>query len=427
MRKKLIFGPLFAILILGLAVWGMLYLQGSRPQPPVVQEQEKAWPVAINVAVYDEHRPQLTLLGHVESPQVSRMTAAVEADVVETFVNEGHRVDKGQKLISLGAAEASMNLALREAEVEGLEAQIQIEKNADKATREAILNEQKLLELNSAGVERQQKLLKRKLGPESQLDESLIALEKQALSLNARQLALTNHAARLKQLRANLKRANAQLERAQLDMRRTQISAPFAGRISKLHVSPGERVNQGSPVINIYAVDRLEIRALIPERYLTAVTLGMQKAGTVKASATYLGNVLTLSLDRFAGEVNQARGGTDAIFTLAGEASSLPLGKAMHIILDLPPIPDTLGLPIQSIFSDNRVYKVVDGRLEAVIIKKLGEGINQRGSAMVIAQSEGLQPGDRYITTQLPSPVTGLKVSVIKPPREQGTEQEFTP
>ncbi len=413
MRKQPVIGPLFAVLVLGLSFLGVFYLQGSKPLPPIAQEKEHAWPVEISTVVYDEHRPQLTLLGHVESSHISHMTAAVEADVLQTIVSEGHRVRQGELLVALDAAETTMNQALREAEVEDLEAQIQIENNAHQATLQAIENEKKLFELNTAGVQREQKLFKRKLGSESRLDTSQIALEKQALSLNARQLTLTNHSARLKQLQANLKRAKSQLERAQLDLRRTHIVAPFAGRVSRLHVSPGERVNPGSPVINIYAVDRLEIRSLIPERYLTAVTLGMQTTGNIKAWTTHLDSVLQLSLDRFAGSVDQARGGTDAIFTVDGETAMLPLGKAMQITLDLPPIADTLGLPMQAIFSDNRVYKVEDNRLEAVAIKKLGEGLTQGGAVVVIVQSEGLAAGDRYITTQLPNPVTGLKVAVI--------------
>lgn len=413
MRKQLINSPLFAVLVLGVAILGLFLLLTSKPQPPIVEETERVWPVQISAVTYDEHRPQLTLLGHVESPRISQMTAAVDADVVHAFVDEGRRVGEGQLLVELDAAETLMALTLHEAEVDGMEAQIQIQNNAHQATLQAIQNEKKLFELNKAGVQREQKLFTKKLGSASRLDESQIALEQQALSLNTRQLELTNHAAKLKQLQADLKRAKSQLERAQLDLRRTRVVAPFAGRILSLHVSAGERVSPGSPIIDIYAADRLEIRALIPERYLTAVILGMQTTAKVKAWAIYLDAVLQLSLDRFAGEVDQARGGTDAIFTIAGEASDLPLGKALQITLDLPPIPDTLGLPMQAIFSDNRVYKVVNDRLEVVTVKKLGEGLGPDGAVMVIAQSEGLKPGDRYITTQLPNPVTGLKVNVL--------------
>ncbi len=423
MRRQQIVGPLFAVLVLGLSIGGLIYLQSTKPMAPVVQEEEKAWPVNVAPVVYDAHRPQLTLLGHVESPRVSRMSAAVEADVLEVYANEGQRIEAASLLVTLDPAETALTLLLREAEIEGLEAQVQIENNTNKATLAAIVSEKRLFELNSAGVEREQKLIKQKLGAESRLDSSQILLEKQSLALNARQLELTNHNAKLKQLQADLKRARSHLARAVLDRDRTRIVAPFSGRISKLHVSPGERVNPGSPVIDIYAADRLEIRALIPERYLTAVTLGLRAGGTVRAWTTHLGEHLELALDRFAGTVDQARGGTDGIFTIIGEAAELPLGKAMPITLDLPPIPNTLGLPMQALFSDNRVYKVVDDRLEVVGIKKLGEGLSQNGAAMVIAQSSGLRPGDLYLTTQLPNPVTGLKVRVINVFGVQGRDQ----
>ncbi len=424
MQLRSLVSPVIALLVIGVSIAAFIYLKSTKPFVAIAEEEEKVWPVTVKETMYGTHQPQLTLLGHVESPSSSQMTAAIDADVVRNLVQEGWKVKEGQLMVELDSAEALMNQALQEAEVESLQAQVQIENNNHKAALEAIGRERKLLALNRAAVEREKRLFQKKLGTESRLDQSKITLEQQALAVNAQQLQITNHLSRLNQLQANLKRAETLLERAKLDIQRTRIIAPFAGRISKVYVSAGERVSPGKSIIDLYAADRLEARALIPERYLATITAGMDRGIAVTARVEHLGDILELTLDRFSGAVDQARGGVDGIFSITGANGTLPLGKPLQLVLDLPPLADTLGIPIRAVFSDNRVYKVSGGRLQVVSIEKLGESSSNSGERLVIARSDGLVPGDTYITTQLPNPVTGLRVAPLSARSKGNPKQE---
>jgi RND family efflux transporter MFP subunit len=67
-------------------------------------------------------------------------------------------------------------------------------------------------------------------------------------------------------------KAQIQLYQAQLKL--CQISAPFSGRVTKLHVKPFESVNIGQPLIEIVNDKRLKAQLHIPSLWLSWVKVG---------------------------------------------------------------------------------------------------------------------------------------------------------
>jgi len=87
--------------------------------------------------------------------------------------------------------------------------------------------------------------------------------------------------------------AEAEVERARVRLDRTRIRAPFAGRLGARRVSPGDRVDSRTAIVDLHAADRLRLSFALPERYAPLAKVGTPLEVTV---AAYPG-------DRFAGEV----------------------------------------------------------------------------------------------------------------------------
>ena len=60
----------------------------------------------------------------------------------------------------------------------------------------------------------------------------------------------------------------------------------------------------------------------------------------------------------------------------------------------------------------NRIYKLVDGRMKAVIVERIGEQSTTNGYSEILVRSPDLQKNDQVIITQLPNAMDGLKVRV---------------
>lgn len=385
----------------------------SKPTKPAVDQEETVWRVAVTQVNPSQRRPTLPLYGRIETPRSSKLRAAITADVREVKVKEGDFVSGGQLLVQLDEREAKLELAQRQADLEEIQALIASEKVRHRRDLKALEHEKALLELSRRALERAKTLEQRKLTPRSALDEAQQAAERQALELNTRLLAIDDHQARLAQLEARQLRAQALLVQAKLDVERTQISSPYTGRIASVAIAAGDRVQAGDDLLEIYDTDALEVRAQIPSGYVGQIRKALAQNEQLQATGTVNGIPLTFLLDRLAGRVEKGSGGVDGLLKLEEAGHTLPLGNFVELQLQLPPVENVVALPFEAIYGLDRVYKLVEGRMRAVAVERIGEYQNQEGQIRVLVKSPQLHQDDRVITTQLPNAMEGLRVETV--------------
>ncbi|ADE13473.1 efflux transporter, RND family, MFP subunit [Nitrosococcus halophilus Nc 4] len=385
----------------------------SKPTKPAVDQEETVWRVAVTQVNPSQRRPTLPLYGRIETPRSSKLRAAITADVREVKAKEGDFVSGGQLLVQLDEREAKLELAQRQADLEEIQALIASEKVRHRRDLKALEHEKALLELSRRALERAKTLEQRKLTPRSALDEAQQAAERQALELNTRLLAIDDHQARLAQLEARQLRAQALLVQAKLDLDRTQISSPYTGRIASVAIAAGDRVQAGNDLLEIYDTDALEVRAQIPSGYVGQIRKALAQNEQLQATGTVNGTPLTFLLDRLAGRVEKGSGGVDGLLKLEEAGHTLPLGNFVELQLQLPPVENVVALPFEAIYGLDRVYKLVEGRMRAVAVERIGEYQNQEGQIRVLVKSPQLHQDDRVITTQLPNAMEGLRVETV--------------
>lgn len=402
------------VLILILAVGGFMVLQATQPALPPVEVEEKAWSVNVLEVEPGLHTPNFLLYGTVEAPRQASLSSAIAAEVVEVPVAEGQRVAAGQTLVILDDRDSVLKQRERQAEMDEIEAMIDSERRRHKSDLTALSREKALLALDEKALQRSLNLKDRDMASESVVDEARLTVERQALAVNQRQLDVDDHKARLAQLQARLAKATALRDQAKLDVQRTRVIAPFVGRISELPVAPGNRVQVNEILVELYALEELEIRAQIPFRYLPAVRAALAEGMPLTASAQLEGRSLQVELVRLSGATDQAAGGVDGLFRLTEGSENLVPGRLLPLLLSLPPQNDTVILPLQALYGLDRIYRLDEGRMTALEVERIGEYRAPDGRVQVLVRSEALQAGDQIVTTQLPNAVNGLKVKVME-------------
>ena len=413
------------VLILVVAILIITALMATKPHPPKKETSEKAWLVSTEHIEFSAESPHIALLGHVESPFSSNLSAAINADVLQVPIRDGQYVEKGQILITLDAREIELLVTQRQADVDELNALIIAENNRFKFDKDSLLEEQQLLKIAIQGVQRQLKLQNSQLGSQEKVDQAETLRAQKALSLNARKLNIADHSSRLVQLNARLNRAKSLLNNAIIDLERAFITAPFSGIITSINVASGERVQSGQVLLSLYDHENMEIRAQLPNRYVSLVKTSLAQGELINAYTESYGNIHPLHLKRLSGQANQGTGGIDALFNppLPAESlsnditlsapmpSTLVLNSTLKVHVVLPPINNVITLPLSAVYGSDRIYRIEEGRLNAINIKILGKqfsGSNKQDR--VIIQSNLLKNGDVIATTQLPNAITGLKV-----------------
>ncbi len=401
---------LLPLAVLILAVVVVIFLKATTPAAPSRPVEEKVWNVKVIPATFSSQQPQLTLFGKVEAPRSSTLSSSLTAYVAELNTAEGKRVQQGDILIRLDERDAQLLLAQREADRSRIAALINAEKVRYSADKHALVIERELVTISQRTVARYQNLSNQQVASQNQLDDARRTQQQQSLSLNSREQAISDHPNRLAQLEAQLQQANALRDIAALDLERTRIRAPFDGRIAKVTVAPGDRVRSGDPLLSLYNDQSLEVRAQIPNRFLSRIRAGLAQPDSTQAIADLDGQPISLQLDRLAGEVDGGKVGVDALFLIGSNPLPLEPGRALSLTLKLPAVAQVLSLPPQAIYGTDRVYRVVDERLEAHQIQRLGDTVDANGNPRVLATSRTLQLNDAIVATQLPNAISGLRV-----------------
>jgi HlyD family secretion protein len=323
--KKL---PLFLLVTASAAtLWWLM-----KPEPTVEVSVVKAatGPVAQLVAN--------TRAGTVRACQRSKLSLTAGGTVAKLHVSNGDRVKQGQLLMSLWNQDQI-------ARVQQAEAQLQVAQlakaercdSSDRAAREA---------------KQAQSLAQQKLLSNDALDVALTNAE------------LTQHSCQ--RAGAEISVAQSQLALQQALLSQTRLLAPFDGVVAEINGEVGEFVTPSPPgiptppAVDLIADQCLYIRAPIDEVDAAGIRVGMPVIITLDA---YRGRQFDATVNRIAPYVQdyekQARTvDVEARFNQLPEDIMLLIGYSADIEIVLEQRDNTLRLPTEAIFSQDRVLVV---------------------------------------------------------------------
>jgi len=406
----------YPLLILAVVIVLVAALIATKPEPPKTVSEEKAWLVSFETIRIQNAAPELALLGSVESPFDATLSAAISADVLAVPVREGQRVEAGELLIELDPREIDLHVQERRAEIDDLMAQIATENNRYQADQQALEHEKTLLAMADKAKNRQQRLRDSNLIAQERFEQAESTSAQTALSITAREQSIADHPNRLKQLKAKLARAETALENALIDAERVHVKAPFAGVVTQVVVAKGERVQIGQALVQLYDRKNIEVRAQIPDRHVDLVARALANHIPISAKANSYGRDISLELERLSGQANRGAGGVDALFIPEEGQSGLILNSTLKLYVQLPELKHVVTLPVSSLYGADRIYRIQEGRLQAIEAEILGKQFSEDGVDRMILRAETLNSGDRIVTTQLPNAITGLKVKTRDDP-----------
>ncbi len=447
-RLNLVKTFLIPLLILALAVGAFIGLKNTRPEAPAKPVVSKRWPVEAMPAQPSSYTPEVQLLGRVESPFQSTLTAAVTGYVSQVYALEGDRLNSNQLLIELSPEDSHLLLSQRRAELDNLKAQIASERLQHQNNQAALKQEQALLKLTQGSVKRLTTLNKQGSASRSALEDAQQAVIRQKINVLNRELAIRNFSNRLAQLQAQLSRQQALYDQAKLDLSRTQARTPYNARISNLFVAPGDRVTPGTKLATVYPYDQLEVRTQLPSHWLQQIQNRYSNI-PLQARADVNGQSYQLELDRLSGEISKGQGGTDGLFrftetslnkhgqtthdasfnpsstsssssinkelTLHNTSNGLhqlPIGQNLALTLYLPSINNSIALPGSAFYGQDRIYSIVDDKLVSHQVARLGTVSQGFDQPHILISADSIPDGSQLLVTQLPNAISGLSVRI---------------
>lgn len=317
-------------------------------------QQTPAAPVKVEKAQRDTFSSTLWVSGTVIARNDARIAAETDGRI--TWVADvGSRIETGQAIARIDAADLELQLADCEARLESLKAQM---------------------------VYR---------------DSSLERLKKLAVNNNASATQLDEAQSQLDMTRQDIRRAEVAIAQIKRRITQTEVLAPFPGVVAERMVQLGEFVNRGAQVARVVDTGNREIRAQAPLSVVGWIREGMQV--TVEH-----GQVESLSPVSYVIPVGDERSRMFEV-RIAADNPAWVIGSPVRVALpnseprELVAIPrDGLVLRGTNIFvmrvnDDNTVEKVMveTGIGLGGFVEVIGEVY--KGDRIVTRGGERLQPG----------------------------------
>jgi HlyD family secretion protein len=169
------------------------------------------------------------------------------------------------------------------------------------------------------------------------------------------------------------------------------VKAPIDGQLSGLNVEIGQTKQRGERIAQIDVLDSFKVRARIPEHYVSRVSAGLQ--GTF----THAGREHAIRIFKIYPEVSNGEFDVDLRFT-GEKPADIRRGQTFQVRLQLSEDMQAVMLPRGPFFQDTGgqwVYVIdADGKATKRDVK-LG-----RQNPDMYEVLEGLQPGDRVVTSR---------------------------
>ncbi|MEQ4540784.1 MAG: efflux RND transporter periplasmic adaptor subunit [Billgrantia sp.] len=377
---RLTLGALLAVLVLAAGAAGAWWLVS---QPPRIERRAPVEPPAPLVDTVLAQRqaaaPALYGFGRVIAEREAHLASRVSGELLE-FTDAalpGRVVEAGSVLARLD--DADLRLALREAE-------------AALAQAEAALAMER-------GEQQRAETEYRSFGRE-------LSAERRALVLRQPQL---------RQAEAELERARAARDRARLELERATLTAPWRGMVQSRLLGSGSMVNNGTELLHLVDVSRFWVRVSLPGEalgWLHAADANGAGSGVTLSTRTWPGGetrrgevIAVLPALEEQGLQAQLLVAVDDPLGLDNGAPALRLGDVVRLEFEARAQDGLFVLPAAALRPGDELW-LLD---EEERLRRRTVNVIHRGETRVLI-ADGLEDGERVVTSQLGQPRTGMRL-----------------
>ena len=192
-------------------------------------------------------------------------------------------------------------------------------------------------------------------------------------------------------LKNDLEREQKKFTRSLERMNNLVVTAPIAGQLSFVKVTPGQQVASGESIAEIKVLDQYKIHTSLSEYYIDRITTGLP------ATINYHGKRYPLKITKVVPEVKDRMFDVDLIFT--GEMpDNVRVGKSFRVQIELGQPEQAIVIPrgnFYQVTGGQWVYKVNASKTKAIKVP-LTIG---RQNPQQYEITEGLQPGELVVVT----------------------------
>lgn len=399
--------------VLVVATFLMMQLVESRKERPARAQKETVFTVDALVAEPKDNRPMISVYGDIVAGRTLNLTSLVPGEVISmnSKLRVGGRVEKGETILKINPFsfeiardEALANL--KEAEAALVEARVRL------ASEETNLkNAREQLDLGQKDLDRARDLFETQTLTRRDVETRELVVTQREAQVLASGANIEVQKAQIEAREATVARLQVLVRNAEKNLVNTDLKAPFDGIIQTMAVEVGQTVATNLSLISLYEADTLDARFVLSDgQYGRLIGNSEDLVGRNISVDWQTGTHETsypAEIDRVAAEITSNRGGVQIFARLKVPETSGVIRPGAFVTVNVPDeaYTNSYRVPETALFEGDVVYVIgEDNRLVAKPVKIAVYD----GNDVII--SDGLEPGDMVITTQIAEIGEGLLV-----------------
>ncbi len=218
--------------------------------------------------------------------------------------------------------------------------------------------------------------------------------------------------ARIEEAEATVAAARARIARARRDLDNTEIRAPYNAVVDSVQVESGQFISVGTQVARLLGSDRAEIRLPVIRDDALLIEQDESAPVTLSSDSGSRGSSWQGSVSRIEARVDSETRVVPVVVDVPRpldtqrHGSPLPFGLFVRAEIQGRAVADAVEIPQAALHGDNAVFLFADGRLarQPVTVMRM-----HKGMALI---TEGLEDGDRVVTTRLELMFEGMQIAL---------------
>ncbi len=397
------------LLIIAIGAGALIFIrQLKNREPQVAEEQDLGVALETAEVQKDDFEIIYNYSGTAEYAGKRKISAQIGGEIINIYVREGQKVEKGDLLAKIDDRELKNNLSSAETFVK--EAEISLKKAglAEEISRNNVAESKAALkeaESNysqwQSDYERDKKLYQKNAIAEAKFEQTKTQFQKAAAQLERTKAALASAEKSVeiadldvKSTAERLKKARNELENARLKFKDTEIRSPISAEIVNEFAEVGEFTAAGQPLFEIAQSDRIEIKVQVGMGILNQLKVGTN--AFISSSAIEQKEVEAVISE--IGSTSDLKSRTTEVTLELKENINLKDGAFVSVSLISEKLTDVLIVPEKAIFNYQaapHVYLIKDGRA----VRQKIETAATNGYQTVVSSS--LSAGDQIAVTNL--------------------------
>ncbi len=387
-------------------------LFATAPDPIPEERVEKAWPISSFLSAPMEIAPVFKAYGKIDSTNIAFIQSDSREIIHKVNVREGQHVKSGEVLIELDKTElrlrlreAAAELALHEAGLKSIEVDYEL-------ARETQSHYAGVYKVSQQKLARHMELFATRMISQSLLDEAVQMASTSTIAYQDHKRQMADFPNQILKQKARVEQAQSALDQANINLQKANIKAPFDGPVLSVNASLGSHAVPGETLLIVAQSAGFEVRVPVPNVYIDRLRNSLENGRAVKAKIEGADSPADMVLSRLSSNVKTGQSGVDAFFGItADNLEHLPeIGRLLSLSIILPPEANVVAIPVQSLYEHDRIYEVIDNRLNAIDVMRIGEYQDEEGEHRILVRWHNQQAGQEIISTQLPKPITGLLI-----------------